>query len=310
MRILVLGADGFVGRRIVAALAAADWAIPVAGARRARAGCIVERIVLDATDHGAVAQAVGQVDAVVNCIAADGPAIVANAAALGAAIGDKRLVHLSSMAVYGAATGIVDEDTPMHADTGAYAVAKAEAERQLAVLPNAVMLRPGCIYGPDSPQWTQRIADLLVAHRIGDLGAAGDGCSNLVHVADVAAAVLASLRSPDAAGRAFNLAMPGAPDWNGYFLALAQAIGAVPVRRVPGWQLKVEKLAAIPLKLGERATRRLPPPIPPSLARLWRQDIRLSSARASSVLGMSWTSLADGVADSASWYAGRPRIDA
>ena len=35
-RILVLGANGYVGRRVVAALAASDWAEPVAGVRRAR----------------------------------------------------------------------------------------------------------------------------------------------------------------------------------------------------------------------------------------------------------------------------------
>lgn len=311
MRVLVLGADGFVGSRTVAALAASDWALPVAGGRRTCPGRGVERIQLDATDPAALAQAVGRVDAVVNCVAGDAAAIIANGQALAGAAADRRIVHLSSMAVYGSATGVIDESAAPRADTGGYAAAKAEAERRLGGVADLVTLRPGCIYGPGSRQWSQRIADLLVARRIGDLGAAGDGCSNVVHVDDTVAAILAALRRADVSGQAFNLAMPDAPDWNGYFLGFARALGAVPIVRVPAWRLKLEtRLAAVPLKLAERVSRRLPPPIPPSLARLWAQDIRLSSARASSMLAMSWTPLAEGLRGAADWYAGRPRSDA
>jgi len=311
MRILVLGADGFVGKRALAALAATDWATPVAGGRRECDKGVIERIVLDATDQAAVAKAVDRVDAVVNCIAGDNRAVINNAKALAAAGSGKRIVHLSSMAVYGSATGTIDEAAPLLADNGAYAAAKAQAERHLAGVAQLVILRPGCIYGPHSAQWTQRIADLLIAHRIGDLGAGGDGYSNLVHVDDVATAILSALRFPGAAGQAFNLAMPDAPDWNGYFLALARALGAVPIRRLPEWRLKIEtRLIAAPLRIAASGSHRLPPPIPPSLARLWRQDIRLSSARASSMLAMRWTSLDEGIAGSAAWYSGRPRNDA
>ena len=37
-RIVVLGAGGFIGRHIVSALAASDWAAPVAAAHRAAGG--------------------------------------------------------------------------------------------------------------------------------------------------------------------------------------------------------------------------------------------------------------------------------
>ena len=36
MRVLVLGADGFIGGHLVGSLAASDWATPIAGGRRAR----------------------------------------------------------------------------------------------------------------------------------------------------------------------------------------------------------------------------------------------------------------------------------
>lgn len=304
MRVLVLGADGFVGRQVVAGLAATDWATPVAGARRAGAGDSVERVLFDATDRASLRQALDGIDGVVNAVTGSTLTILANADALAATAGDRRIVHLSSMAVYGSATGMIDEDAPLTADNGAYAAAKAEAERRLAGVSDLAILRPGCIYGPGSGQWTTRIADLLVAHRIGDLGAGGDGCSNLVHVDDVVAAALASLRVADTG--AFNLAMANAPDWNGYFLAFARALGAVPVRRIPGWRLKLEtKLVAAPLKIAERGMR-VPTAIVPSLARLWAQDIRLNSARATGVLGLDWTPLDQGVAGAAAWLS-RPR---
>lgn len=310
MRVLVLGADGFVGRRAVAALAASDWAAPVAGSRRREGGDgSVARVLVDATDARSVAAAAEGMDAIVNCVAGDAATIARGGEALFAAAAGRRVVHLSSMAVYGGATGVIGEEQPLAPGNGAYGDAKIAVERAAVVAgADTVMLRPGCIYGPGSVQWTLRIAELLRQRRIGDLGAAGDGCSNLVHVDDVVAAILAGLRIERGGVRAFNLAMPDAPDWNGYFVAFARALGAVPLRRVPAWQLKLDsKGLTIPLKLAEKVTKRLPPAMPPSLARLFAQDIRLDSSAATAALGVAWTPLQSGVADAAAWCARAPR---
>ncbi|QDJ48496.1 NAD-dependent epimerase/dehydratase family protein [Bordetella hinzii] len=297
-RILVLGANGYVGRRVMAQLAASDWAEPVAGVRRARGQG--REIVLDATDAASVARALGEADAAVNCVAGPAETMTAGARALASALDAKPapLVHFSSMAVYGPAQGDIGEDHPLAQGMEGYAGAKVEAERLLSSRPAVVTLRPGCIYGPQSPQWSLRIASLLRARRIGDLGAAGDGCSNLVYIDDVVAAVLAGLRAP--AG-VYNLAMAQAPDWNAYFLAYARALGAVPLKRIGERRLKVEThLLAPALKIAEiglgRMGLRVPPPIPPSLARLWRQPIRLLSERAERELGLRWTPLQEGLA--------------
>jgi 2-alkyl-3-oxoalkanoate reductase len=297
MRVLVLGANGFLGRRLVTALAASDWATPVAGVRRQRGGAVEQRV-LDAIDAAQLASAAADVDAVVNCVAGAPTTIVEGAQALFAAPTKPRIVHLSSMAVYGEAIGRVDEDAPL-AGEGGYAGAKVEAERLAQARGGVAILRPGCIYGGGSPQWSRRIADLLRARRIGDLGANGDGCSNIVHVDDVVAAILALLRRPADEGIALNLAMRDAPDWNDYFLAFARTLGAEPVARIPDWRLKAETLAAVPLKLAERARLPVPAAIPPSLARLWQQDIRLDTARANAVLGIDWTPLDAGLAEAA-----------
>ena len=316
-KVLVLGANGYVGQAVIRALQASTWAQPVAGVRGASRLGDIESRKLDATDASALGNALKDVGAVVNCVAGSPAVMVAGAQALKQALAPlgaaaPRLVHFSSMAIYGGATGVVEESTPAGTGLGGYAEAKAQTETILAGLPNVVMLRPGCIYGPSSPQWSERIALLLADRRIGDLGAAGDGCSNLVYIDDVVEAVLQSIQRADVGGCVFNLAMAQAPSWNDYFIAFARRLGKVPVARIGGRRLKVEtKMLGPALKIMEIGagrlrfdTRRLPPPIPPSLLRLWGQDIRLSSVQAQQRLGLAWTPLETGIGRTAdAWRA-------
>lgn len=309
--VLILGAGGFVGRQVTATLAASGGIRPIAVSRHAdgRQPVGVESRCLDVADEKALTGALKDVDAVVNCVAARPSAMRRADRSLFAAcqkIGRPLVVHLSSMAVYGDATGSIDESAPLADIQGPYAAAKLAAEQTAERYGRAVVLRPGCIYGPGGPQWSGRIARLLQSRRIGDLGAGGDGIANLVHVEDVAAAVLAALQTGAAEGQAFNLAMSGAPTWNDYFLSFAKALGAVPIRRLSERRIGFEtRYLAPPLKLAEIAARRIgrspPPPISPSLSRLWRQEIRLESGKAETLLGLRWTALSEGLAETAAW---------
>ncbi|QEI07924.1 NAD(P)-dependent oxidoreductase [Pigmentiphaga aceris] len=319
-KVLVLGANGYVGQAVIRALKASTWAEPVAGVRGTLRLGDVASVKLDATDASALRTALADVGAVVNCVAGSPAVMVAGAEALKKALAPlgasaPRLVHFSSMAVYGGAIGVIEESTPAATGLAGYAGAKAQTETILAGLPNVVMLRPGCIYGPGSPQWSERIALLLADRRIGDLGAAGDGCSNLVYIDDVVEAVLQAVQRADVAGGVFNLAMAQAPSWNDYFIAFARRLGKVPVARIGGRRLKIEtKMLGPALKIMEIGagrlrfdTRRLPPPIPPSLLRLWGQDIRLSSIQAQQRLGLDWTPLETGIGRTADAWRTSPR---
>lgn len=316
-RILVLGANGFIGRKLVDALSKTDWATPIAGVRlpRAPAGGVEYRIV-DVVDEAAVARALEGVDAAVNCVAGRMTTISEGAHALFAAASRSaampRVVHLSTMSVYGNASGLIDEVAPLRADLGEYCAAKIAAEQWAAGYPRSVILRPGCVYGPGSTQWSIRIGDFLVAHRLGDLGANGDGYCNLVHVDDLIAAITTCLTPAmtQLGGAIFNLSTPNPPTWNEYLSRYGRALRAVPISRISHRRLSLEaKLLAPPLKILEAvlsaaklSVPHVPPAMPPSLLKLMQQEIRLDVTRAEQVLGLRWTALDAGIDETARWY--------
>lgn len=312
-RVLVLGADAHVGRQVVTALAGCGWAQPLAASRRGTAAPSASRLALDPTDRPRLVRALDGVDSVVNCVGGEPATLRAVADALFDAAGragTPRVVHLSGMDVYGAATGEVTEAAPLRHEREPRAAAQVAAEQRAARYPRSVRLRPGCIYGPGSAQWSGRIARWLQARRLGDLGPDGDGYCNLVHVDDVVRAVLETLRHPAVEGEVFNLATPEPPTWNEYFLRYAKALGAVPARRVPrGWLTLETRLFAAPLRVGEALGRALhlgrwplPLPISERLLKLWRQEIRVSPRKAETVLGLQWKPLDAGLRETAEWY--------
>jgi nucleoside-diphosphate-sugar epimerase len=318
MKVLVLGGSGYVGSRLCALLAASGWATPVgASSRHAIAG--IESVRVDTRDSAAMRAALDGIDAVVNCVAGNAAAIgdgarVLTEAALAA--GCRRLVHLSSMSVYGPVEGRVDESMTIDGSLGWYARAKCEAERHVAAFSrnggSAVVLRPGCVWGPGSELWVGRIGRFLRAKRLGDLGVAGDGWSNLVHVDDVCRAVMAAVRltEPGQPLRTYNLAAPDSPRWNEYFVDLALAIGATPVRRLSPRQLRLDAfVAGPPLKIAELLARRvfgsaggLPAPMPPNLLGLWERHLQLDASRAERELGLRWTPYASALQQAAAWF--------
>jgi len=317
-RILVLGANGFIGKRVVDALRSSDWATPVAAGRRAMPVATADAqayLQLDATDPDQLRRALDGVTGVVNCVAGDSGTIVNGARALFRVAAEMplrpRIVHLSSIAVYGELEGDVDEAAPPGAGLSAYGAAKLEAERLARGAGVVVVLRLGIVYGPDSAQWSGRIARLLRSHRLGDLGNGGDGYCNLVYVADAVRSILRALQGADLAGQVFNIGLPDCPTWNEYFSRFAIALGAVPVARLSSRRLRIEsKILAPPLKVAEIVAgkvspslmRLVPPPIPPSLIRLFCQEIRMKVHAADKVLGIQWTPIDEGLSHAANWY--------
>lgn len=310
-RVVVLGGSGFVGRAILRALAEAGFH-PVSAHRNPRlaphsmGSDDFEHQACNAKNPEALMRVLRGAGCVVNAVLGDAATMVAASRALAeaaAAMPACKLVHISSMAVYGNAGGLVAESAPLRGSSR-YAAAKIACEAALAGT-GAIILRPGLVYGPGGEQWAGRLFRLLRAGRLGDLGEHGDGRCNFVHARDLGAAVVAALRNPLAAGHAINVAHSIAPRWNQVLLRGARAIGAVPAARIPGWRLNAEtRLFAPPLYAVQKLAGRrgLPEPITASLRGLFAQDITLDHRLADRLLGFGRTPPLQGLAECAGWF--------
>jgi nucleoside-diphosphate-sugar epimerase len=320
-KVLVIGASGFVGSAIVRHAAARRDLRPIACMRRRTQefdASGVETRTCDATDPIALARALEDADYAVNCVLGNRSSMVnatRNLCEAARRLPVRRIVHISSMAVYGRAIGLVDETARLQ-PVGAYAHAKMECEMVIrdfiASSGDAVVLRPGCVYGPGGQQWVGRIARWLRAGRLGDLGGLADGYCNLTFNDDLAHAVIAALTTTEVAGGTFNVVDIDTPDlgtWNQYFLYLGREIGA-PVRRISRLQMSLEAaILAPPLQVAKiiegrtgMAPGRIPEPITPSLLALWRQPMRLDHRRAAAALAFPRTPLQRGLELSADWF--------
>ncbi len=325
MKVLVLGGTGFIGQRLGRLLAQSGMSVRLAARRGLtahppeRAGDrpdlapiaqgAIAHIALDTRDGFALGAAVRQCDAVVNAVAGQARAIAEGAQRLAQAVrdaGGRPVVHVSSLAVYGDIEGIADAGTPLgplpgRATGGPYALAKRLVENEMAALAGPLqpvaVLRPGCVWGPGSPLWVDRIADLLAAGRLGDLGEDGDGWTNGVHVADVCEAIRRLLLQPEPGLRIYPLAAPDSPRWNRYLRDLALAVDATPLGRPGRWRLQADAwLAGPPLHIATKLRAlaggrgpQLPPPLPPGLLNLMRQQLRLDARDAERDLDLAWT---------------------
>jgi nucleoside-diphosphate-sugar epimerase len=308
MNVLVIGGSGYIGTRLMTLMRASGRHAPVCASRHAAPG----QLQLDNRDEAALTQALHGMDAVVNCVAGSAPAIVDGARALARAARAARvpaLVHLSSMAVYGELDHPVNESTPLGSPRGWYARAKQQAEAQMLTLgrevhapgaaPRVTVLRPGCVWGPGSALWVERIVRWLHQGRLGDLGEDGDGWTHGVTVDDVCSAILQSLQRPAPPGlpRVLNLAAPDSPRWNTWFTDLALTAGATPLRRIHPRQLRADAwLLGPPLYLARRLlaaagrdAQALPEPLSPGLLRLWRRPLRMEAHAATTALDLVWT---------------------
>jgi len=314
--VVVTGASGFVGSAVVRALLVRPGTGVRAGSRRGGAVAGAPGVRLDVLDAASLHAAMQGADAVVHCAVGDARTTVAGTQAVldaAAKAGVRRVVHLSSIAVYGAATGRLDELAPM-APPGrgaSYAEWKVLAEQACSTAEVAVVrLRPTIIYGPGSALWIESVARRIRSGRWGTFGVAGAGTCNPVHVDDVAQAAAAALDAPGAGGQAFNIDGGTPMTWNDWFSHVAAAIGAPPLPALPPGTLRRRSLASLPFK----AAARLLPPVRRALGGLLLaapagSEVALFARGATypadrARAGLGWSPdvpLADGLAASAAW---------
>lgn len=264
--VLVTGSAGFIGSAVEKALSEAGYDVRAGvrnTARPQRPGVVTVPCDLDRPEQ--VRLAVQGADAVVHCAYGDAAAMPRQCAALldaMSAAGVTRLVHFSSIAVYGDAP-MPDADAPIAgaALEGDYAKGKGVCEKLVRDWVGSdpqrrvMILRPGIVYGAGSPFWIEKLSRRIEAGMWGDFGAAGEAPVPLVHVDDVAEAACAALaKSTQMRARieTVDLVGPQTPTWNAYAQAVANALSAGPLPRVGPVRLAWWRLLALPAKAWRR----------------------------------------------------------
>lgn len=227
--ILVTGATGAVGPRVVEALIEAGYRVRTFSIDlppKDVFGDRVEALIGDITDPAAVAAAMRGIDGVIHLAALlhilnPGSTLrgeyerinvggTAHVVAAAVKAGVRRMVFFSTIAVYGAAEGrILTEDSSVR-PASFYAQTKLAAERIVLEArhedgtPLGTVLRPGAVYGARIKGNYERLVKALARGRFLPIGS-GSNRRTLVYDRDVAQAALLALRHPVAAGEVFNV---------------------------------------------------------------------------------------------------------
>lgn len=235
-RVLVSGAPGFLGRRLVAVLAKKDY--PVRSLARKLSN--IEKLQQlptdiyfgDVADTESLRAAAKDVDIIVHA-AADtagnendsrlstllGTQNVIN---LCKANGTKKLIYISSCSVYGVADykkgQLVGETASLerYPDMrGHYSSAKFKAEQLvLEAIKNdglaAVCLRPGTIFGPGGEIYSPMMGFSLGTRVFGIIGR-GDFVLPLVYIDNIVDAIIKAIEKDESTGQVFNVVDPDNP---------------------------------------------------------------------------------------------------
>jgi nucleoside-diphosphate-sugar epimerase len=231
-RALVTGATGLVGSHIVERLHADGWSVR-ALARDARHAAWLEPLgaelfVGDVVDPGAFVRAAASCDVIFHCAAAILPERAEweayratnldgtrNAVAAARTAG-ARLLHVSSVAVYGGASRYRDTPTDEGVElsplpeTAFYARSKRESEAMVLEAHRrgeiwGCAVRPDVIYGKRDRQFVPRVGKVLSRGFFPLLGG-GRSTLAIVHAGNVADGAVRAVGTDIAGGKAYNLA--------------------------------------------------------------------------------------------------------
>lgn len=262
--VLVTGAGGFIGGRVVEMLLQEEGTRVRPAVRRwascARIGRLpIDPVQCDVLDPQQVREAMQGVDLVVHCAKGGRDSMVEGTRTLLRAARDagvRRVVHLSTIDVYGRAEGVVDEERPFEITGRDYGDSKIEAENVCKEFAadglEVVILRPTIVYGPFSDLWTVQFAERF---RDGNWLLSPEACGgrcNLVYVDDLVRAILLALEAPGVSGRAYNVNGPDQVTWQEYFEALNKALGFPPLPAPGAAKSRASSVVAAPFQTAAR----------------------------------------------------------
>ncbi|WP_072898015.1 NAD-dependent epimerase/dehydratase family protein [Hydrocarboniphaga daqingensis] len=299
--IAITGIGGFIGLRMAERARANGWTVrgldlSPAGAERARAAG-AEVVVGSVNDAAAVAAALQGADWVFHTAAIveeDGPRDLyervniegtRTVCKVAQQLGVRRLVHLSSVMVYGFDyPQDVAEDGPVDGQGNVYNDTKLASERVALSFNDpqrlgVIVIRPGDVYGRGSLPWVTRPVQML-RRGVFMLPGRGSGVINHVHVDNLIDGVMLAV-DHDAIGEAFNITDGVATRCDAFFAPHARLAGVRRVPALPTWAVMLLMRLSQP---WWRLRGQTPPASPTALRFLLRRH-RYSIAKAQARLG-------------------------
>jgi 2-alkyl-3-oxoalkanoate reductase len=257
MKIAVLGANGFIGGRLVEQCVLEGWAevrpIVRSFASLARlARFDLDCQIADASDQSALEKVFSGCEAVIHLVLGDPDVILGTLDPVYLAAqqaGVQRIVYMSSASVHGLAPEPgTNEESPLSSNQVLiYNNAKVRAEQRLLALRKQgkvelVMLRPGIVFGPRS-RWVSDFVEALPVGRAYLLNE-GQGICNSIYVDNLLHAIRLALTSTEADGQAFLVGDREMVTWLDFYRPFAEALG-----------MDLEAIVRLPIPVFERGLR-------------------------------------------------------
>lgn len=325
MSVLVTGASGFLGGRLVQVLVQQGEQVtilarPTSDLRHlsAFAGGSIRVVTGGLTESGSLLDAVRDATVIFHCAAAStdwarmsvytesnvsGTQMLLEAARHATRL--QRFIHVSTTDVYGypsipcAETGSLKDAGLPYNRTKIFAERAVWQEAQQSGLPVTVV-RPATIYGPRGKAFVSDIAALLRKRQMIFIDG-GRATAGLIYVDDAVDAMIAAARSPAAEGQVYNLSDGSGTTWKDYIRGLAGRLGYI----LPWINLPFAVAIGIAHAM-EAPFRYLPTPGRPPLTRhavlLLGRDQEFPTHKARAELGFTpKVSLDEGIARSVDW---------
>jgi nucleoside-diphosphate-sugar epimerase len=173
----------------------------------------------------------------------------------------EKFIHVSSISVYGFnPKNGTDETFPYDPTSGLYSETKVESEK---VVKNAmekekfpaVIIRPGSVYGPRSGAWTVRPVKAIKDGKM-FLIAGGTGTCNYVYIDNLIDAMLMATKDDKVLGQDFIVTDGRSAEWNEFFGYYGKMFGINKLKSLP---LPIAYLAALVMEISEKITGKKAP---------------------------------------------------
>ena len=242
--ILVTGATGFIGGRVVERLLLEENANVRALVRNFSSAARIARFPInmihgDLTQAEKVREAMQGCDIVFHCahdatneaaLSGDAAQGTRNVCKAALAVGVSRLVHLSSFAVHGTTgDGDLTEEMPWGQANHPYSSAKRATEALVVNMARerdlaGVVLQPTIVYGPFCKAWTDKpVSDLKTG--LVPLVDGGNGFCNAVYIDDLVDAMFLAATRPNVCGEVFLISGAQPITWKEFYAAFEASLG-------------------------------------------------------------------------------------